>query len=159
MYLDKEQSILYRAAQHIHCLQPIIPHSPLYDINFNVTLKGGSMVGQPSKVTAIAIQPSPHFFENSHQYSANPDNQALIKRGSKKSIKPSLSSSLLLFSLASATRAVQALLPALLHIQHSITLSHQAPTGNSTPQLPRGGAGRSPGDSGYPPLPDQAQGV
>ena len=94
------------------------------------------MAGQPNKVTAIAVQPSPHFFENPRQYSTNPDNQALTRHSSRKSIKPLLGSSLLLFSLTSATCAIQALPLALLHTQHSITPFHQAATSNSTPQLP-----------------------
>lgn len=101
---------MYRTAQHIHCLQTIMPRSLLYNIHFNVTLKGGSMPGQPRKATAVAIQPSPRFFENPCQYSANPDDQALAKHSSRKSIKPLLGSSLLLFSLASATCAGRALL-------------------------------------------------
>lgn len=44
-------------------------------LNPFVTLKEGNMAGQPSKVTAVATQPSPHFFENPCQYSVNPDRQ------------------------------------------------------------------------------------
>lgn len=109
-------------------------------IHFNVyecsLLKGGNGEGQPNKVTAVAIQPRPHFFENPCQHSANPDNQALTKHSSRKSIKPLLSSSPLLLSLASATRAVQALPLAPLCAQRSISPFHQAPPSNSTPQLP-----------------------
>lgn len=109
-------------------------------IHFNVyecsLLKGGNGEGQPNKVTAVAIQPRPHFFENPCQHSANPDNQALTKHSSRKSIKPLLSSSPLLLSLASATRAVQALPLAPLCAQRSISPFHQAPPSNGTPQLP-----------------------
>lgn len=91
----------------------------LYNIHFNVTLKGGRMTGQPSKVTAIAVKPSPHFLENLCGHGANPYNQTLTKRGSRKSIKPSLHSSQLPFPLASATCAFQAPL----HNEQSISPS------------------------------------
>ena len=89
------------------------------------------MAGQPSEVATVAIQPSAHFFENPCHYSANPDNQALTKHGSRKSIKPLLHSSLLLFSLASDTCAVG------LRHQLYCTLSTASPfpPGNGTAQL------------------------
>ncbi|EOB08967.1 hypothetical protein Anapl_03976 [Anas platyrhynchos] len=83
------------------------------------SLCGGRMAGQPSKVTAIAVKPSPHFLENLCGHGANPYNQTLTKRGSRKSIKPSLHSSQLPFPLASATCAFQAPL----HNEQSISPS------------------------------------
>lgn len=114
----------YCTEQHSTPLQPITLLSLLYNIHFNVTLRrehGRSAKGSGS----AAAQPSPHFFENSCQSSANPVNQALTEHSSRKSIKLLPCSVLLLFCLASATHFFWALL----HTQH--LPSHQLSPGKS----------------------------
>lgn len=57
-HLGREQSVLPRTAQQMHCLQPIVLLSLLHNIHFNVTLKGGSTAGQPRKVAVLLYSPA-----------------------------------------------------------------------------------------------------
>lgn len=144
-HLDRDQSILHSTAQHMHCLQPIVLLSLLYNIHFNVTLEGGSTAGQPRNVAVLLYNPaliSLKTHVNPVQILSSRPFQSMVQ-GNPLRFHP-------------VHHHCHFVLP-VPRIPFGLcctpsTASHFPPA-----TAPQGKAGQSPRDSGHPPLPDQAQ--